>query len=357
MTKMYEDICKQPKELLRVLDYALSKGQEALECATRIVNEVGHIYVTGIGASWHAGMAVAAFFHARRRAALLFDASELLCSAEVATGSAAIILSRSGKSKEILDLLPKLRDAQAKIIAITNDPESPLALEADVVLEVRAAFDNAVSVTMYTAPAMVGCLLAAGACEGVSGESQTQLANALHSLESLIPAWKEKLETSSWLQPGSHPYFLARGTSVASCNEARLLWEEAAKTGATALTTGGFRHGPQEIIRKGSRYAIWIEKNRMRTQDLELARDLRELGAQVLLIGQDLEEHLADLVLCLPNAPAEWQFLVDVVVIQLAAERLARIAGHDCDSFQICSYIVQDEGGLGLTAKKGQAGR
>jgi hypothetical protein len=43
---------------------------------------------------------------------------------------------------------------------------------------------------------------------------------------------------------------------------------------------------------------------------------------------------------------AEWQFMIDIIPAQLAAEYLARLSGVDCDSFRICSYVVEDEYGL-----------
>ena len=48
----------------------------------------------------------------------------------------------------------------------------------------------------------------------------------------------------------------------------------------------------------------------------------------------------------LPAVPARWQFLIDVIPIQIAAERFAAVLGEDPDSFRLCSYIVEDEGGL-----------
>ena len=51
-----------------------------------------------------------------------------------------------------------------------------------------------------------------------------------------------------WFAPGRVVHFLGRGGSLGSCYEARLLWEEGAKSEATALGTGSFRHGPQEIV-------------------------------------------------------------------------------------------------------------
>ena len=65
-----------------------------------------------------------------------------------------------------------------------------------------------------------------------------------------------------------------------------------------------------------------------------------------MLIGQDLPENSADLVLQTPAAPPGWQFLFDIVPAQLATQHLARISGVDCGNFRVCSYVVADEHGL-----------
>ena len=56
----------------------------------------------------------------------------------------------------------------------------------------------------------------------------------------------------------------------------------------------------------------------------------------------------------LPQVPADWQFLIDIIPAQLAAERLSRLSGEDCDTFKLCSYIVEDDSGL-LGAPKNPA--
>jgi hypothetical protein len=84
----------------------------------------------------------------------------------------------------------------------------------------------------------------------------------------------------------------------------------------------------------------------MRGQDLAVVRDLRKLGAAVMLIGQNIPQDSGDLVFQLPSVPPGWQFLIDIIPAQLAAERLARLSGVDCDSFRLSSYVVEDQGGL-----------
>jgi glucosamine--fructose-6-phosphate aminotransferase (isomerizing) len=118
------------------------------------------------------------------------------------------------------------------------------------------------------------------------------------------------------------------------------------KSPATAMNTGSFRHGPQEMVVAGARFGIWIDSERMREQDLAVTRDLRKLGASVMLIGQNVRPDAGELVFQLPGAPPGWQFLIDIIPAQLAAEKLARLSGVDCDTFRYSSFIVENEYGL-----------
>lgn len=353
MTHFFHDIEREPEALRNILRSAMGKNRASYKQAADLASPRAALYVVGMGASWHAGMAIASHFNARKRPAVLFDAAELLYHGALAEDSSVLLLSRSGRSKEIVDLAHELRKRNIRVVTITNDPQSPAALEADCVIDLKSAFDNAVSVTMYSGIAFAGCLLAAISCGEDIDPIAEKLDLALQNAHRSIPGWSSQLDASDWLAVDALYYFLARGASVSTCNEARLLWEEAAKNPAAALTTSGFRHGPQEIVREGLRVAIWLDKDHLQEHDLKLASDLQTLGAKILLIGQHAGESPANLFLELPPIPSEWQFVIDVIPIQIAAEHLARLAGRDCDSFRLCSYIVTDEGGLSLNIQQG----
>jgi hypothetical protein len=94
------------------------------------------------------------------------------------------------------------------------------------------------------------------------------------------------------------------------------------------------------------RFCLWLDQHLMRVEDQEVADDLRRLGAAVMLIGEDISDRAGDLVFSLPRSPRGWQFLIDVIPAQLAAERLSRLRGVDCDSLRFCPYIVENEGGI-----------
>jgi len=160
MTRFYQDILNEPAELLKSLDYTLHDGRPALDEAARILKQAQHIYIVGIGSSWNAGLAVLSFFNAAGRPVMLHDASEILYFGAIPKNSTIVFLSRSCKSTEIVQLLNKVASRGAKSIAMTNTPESPLAMGSHVVLKMMAAFDHAVSVSMYSAMALIGALLA-----------------------------------------------------------------------------------------------------------------------------------------------------------------------------------------------------
>lgn len=351
-THFLRDILRQPNELKRTLEHLAGAGRDSFDGAVAAVRGGRHVYLTGIGSSWHAGLNVAALFQGGGRPVYLVDAAEMVQFAAIPAESVLIVISRSGRSVEIVQLLAKARESGATVIGITNAADGALAREAQIAIVVPVELDHAISVNTYTTLALAAGMLADsvigrtarnGCPTGLLADS---LSSAFTAAGRAIPGWQGQIEKSGWLAPGSTTYFLARGTSLGSAYEARLMWEEGVKSPATVMGAASFRHGPQEIVQKDMRFGIWIDGARMREQDLALARDLRKLGARVMLIGQRLPEDAGDLVFQLPEIPNEWQFLIDIIPAQLVAERLARMSGADPDTFRLCSFVVEDEAGL-----------
>ena len=391
MTHFLQDILRQPGELQRALEHLSGAGRGSLDAAVAAVRGARHVYLTGIGSSWHAGLNVSALFQLGARPVYLVDASELVQFAALPPESVLVVISRSGRSVEIVQLLEKARASGATVVGITNVADGALAREAQIAIVVPVALDHAISVNTYTTLALAGGVLAAAVMHGdegnflqglkpnsstasvsdlkfrppkESGRADSPEGSHFAALaESLsrdfaeagdyIPKWQAQIENSEWLAPRSTTYFLARGSSLGNAYEARLMWEEGVKSPATAMGTGSFRHGPQEIVAKDVRFGMWIDGAKMREQDLAVARDLRALGARVLLIGQGIPDDAGDLVFQLPEIASEWQFLIDIIPAQLVAERLARLSGSDPDTFRLCSFVVEDEAGL-LPRKSGK---
>jgi len=344
-TRFLQDILRQPAEIKRAIDYLAGDGRDAMREARSLIRSTREVIVTGMGASWHAVLRAGALFYLGERPVFMQEAGELLHFASIPRGCVIVAISRTGRSIEIVKLIAKAAASGASIIGITNCADSPLAKESAVAIVVPTQLDHGISAATYSTLSLAASALADSAHVGFESVASSLL-RTVSEAEQRLEIWQQQLDQSSWLAAGQPYYFLAGGLSLGNCYEARLLWEEGVKMPATAMSTGSFRHGPQEIVRRGMRFCLWIDQSRMRDEDLSVADDLRELGASVMLIGEKLPPNVADLVCELPTSPPCWQSVVDILPIQLAAERLSRKSGVDCDSFRICSYIVEDESGL-----------
>jgi glutamine---fructose-6-phosphate transaminase (isomerizing) len=339
-THCLRDILRQPAELKKCLDNVAG----GLDRAAGILRDASDVTIAGIGASWSAGMGAQALFSQAGRSVNLVDACELLHQTSFRPGSAILLLSRSGKSIEVVTLLDRASKAGAKVVGVTNAPDSPLAKRSDATLLLGIGFDHAISVVTYTTVALAAGLVSAAAA-GTPADAGA-LRKSFDALPAAIDGWRKMLPGNPWFTADKATYFLARQGSLASAHESRLMWEETAKAPASALTTGGFRHGPQEIVEPGLRVGLWIDGQVRREEDFALARDLRKLNTRVLAVGQGVPDDAGDLVFELPPIPAAWQFVTDIIPVQLAAEHLSRLRGVDCDSFRLSSHVVTKEGGL-----------
>src|ERR1700730_12736590 len=118
MTHFLDDILRQPDELQRTFDYLCGAGQGTLQAAAAAVRKARHVYLTGIGSSWHAALSVAPSFYSAGSPVYMLDAGELLRFAPLPPAAVVIVISRSGRSVEVVNLLAKARESAAVVIGI-----------------------------------------------------------------------------------------------------------------------------------------------------------------------------------------------------------------------------------------------
>ncbi len=107
-------------------------------------------------------------------------------------GSTVLALSQSGRTPDVIDYVTRARRAGAYTVALTNDPGSDLATEADDVLPLEAGPENAVaaSKTYLNQVAALGLLAAHAAGEG------RQFAEGMAVTADLLEQMLPELETN-----------------------------------------------------------------------------------------------------------------------------------------------------------------
>jgi glucosamine--fructose-6-phosphate aminotransferase (isomerizing) len=347
MTKFLKDIMEQPDQLLQSMEYTLQEGQEEMKKAVALIRSSKQVFISAIGASWNAGIAIQSALNEVGVQSVLCDASDFFYFTKIPPRSTVIFLSRSGRSVEIVNSLPKCKLANAAVISITNSEDSFLTASSDVCLFTKVNFDNSISVNTYTSIILTGQLLAIAIRDNMLNTSvHTLLSKSFENVGRYIPEWRDLVESIDWVDTERHSYFIARGFNLASAHESMLLWEEAAKQPAAALTTGAFRHGPQEIVNDSINIAIWLENKSARDYDVKLVNDLRGKGVNTVAIGYNLPRELKGYKIEIPAIPYFFSAVVNIIPMQMAAEKLARMKEVDPDSFLFCNFVVELEGGL-----------
>ena len=136
-----EELLKTGKEILLKESEALSHaasivGQEIVDAAHVVARCKGRIVVSGLGKSGHVGRKTAATLSSLGVPAFFLHATEgahgdlgMVCRDDV-----GYFISNSGETAELIRLMPFFKRLGAPIIAVTGGLDSPLAKDADIVL-------------------------------------------------------------------------------------------------------------------------------------------------------------------------------------------------------------------------------
>lgn len=127
-------------EALRDLQKNLDPSFErAVGLLLKTVRSRHKVVVMGVGKSGHVGEKIAATLSSTGTPAVVLDSVNAAHGdlGVVSEGDVVLILSYSGQTEEILRVLPALKRQSAGIIAITGNPKSTLARNADVHLNTR----------------------------------------------------------------------------------------------------------------------------------------------------------------------------------------------------------------------------
>jgi glucosamine--fructose-6-phosphate aminotransferase (isomerizing) len=324
------DILAQPG----ALDDTLA-GLQALSLPGRPFQR---IVLTAMGGSYFALYPL----HLRLLAAgcnsLLVEAAELLYYAPALLDSQTllIVVSQSGRSAEIVRLLDVKRP-DCFTLAVTNTPDSPLALRAHEVVLTRSGIEFTVSCKTYVT-ALLGLEWVGGALTGSA--SKDDLGQAAQAVGSYLKDWRGHVAAASEAVGGARTFFyLGRGPSLATAWIAGLTTKESTHCRAEGMSSAAFRHGPFEML-DASLFAMIFEGDpRTAALNQALARDIRAAGARAVVAGETAEAAW----LRLPQVPAALRPIVEVLPMQMLTLALAAIAGREAGKFERASKVTTTE--------------
>ena len=240
-------------------------------------------------------------------------------------------ISQSGQSPDIVSVLAEGHQQGCLTLAITNEPASPLASTADLVLDIQAGSEKAVAATKtYTTELMAVAMLSAA----LSG-NQTPWKEL-----GKVPGWVEKvLKQDAPIARMAERYrymrqcvVLGRGFNYCTAFEWALKLKELTYVVAEPYSSADFRHGPIAMIEGGFPVMAVAPSGKVFDTMLEMLGKLRhEQSAELVVISDEKRAlSLAQSPVLLPAGIPEWLTpLVSIVPAQLFAGHLTRAKGYN----------------------------
>ena len=138
--EMTQDTARRVLEIeaRAILDLLPRIGDSFERAVETLLDCSGRVVVTGMGKSGLIGQKFSATLASTGTPSMYLHPAEAIHGdlGRVVKGDVVVALSSSGDTDEILALLPSIRRIGAPFIALTGNPASPLALSADVHLDV-----------------------------------------------------------------------------------------------------------------------------------------------------------------------------------------------------------------------------
>lgn len=241
-------------------------------------------------------------------------------------GGAALAISQSGKSPDIVALMDALHAAGAVTLSLVNVEDSPLAARADTLVPLKAGPERSVAATKSFITAVVASLAVLAAWR-----QDKTLETALAALpdrldEALSTDWSPAFAT---LVEARSLYTIGRGPGFAIALEAALKFKETAILHAEAYSGAELQHGPVSLVDEFFPLLAFIPEDAAAASLVATVNALHDRGARVFTA--------TTAPIAGPRLPviATGHALTDPIAIALSfyrfVEAVAVARGHDPD--------------------------
>ncbi len=322
-TALLEDILAAPAELAEVL--------RAQEAAIRDL-QVGALArptwrLVGMGSSRFAALDAACRLREAQRDAYAETASASTYSPG-SRDTLVVAISASGRTPEVLNAAERNRGTSF-VLALTANPDSPLARHADALIPLRADRAEASGVATLTYRATVAAL-ASLAGLGEPDEDRAALDASVVALQELIAgrhAWIA--DAADVLDGARHIHILGDGVRAGTLEQAALMLREGPRLPAMPFDTGDWLHVGLYTLLPGDPVLLYGGA----PADAEAVRTIHRRGGRVVSVGPvRSEEAAADVSIPLPQAAIANRLvrsIVESAVAELLAAELWRRTGAE----------------------------
>ena len=331
MSWVETELREQPAALARFL----AAEEATARMLARELADIDYVFIASRGSSSNAARYAQYVFGTVNRLPVAFATPSLYTLYDAPprlAGAFAIAISQSGASPDVVAVLAEARRQGRPTLAITNEPESALARTADWVVPLHAGTERAVAATKTYSNSLAAVALLSAALSGDDRRFEE-----LRAVPSVVGEQIERsfadarqLDRYRHVDGGT---VVARGVNYGTAFEIALKIRELSGAPFEPFSSADLLHGPIAALH-ADRPVVVVAPSGPALESLRgFLGKLHELGLTIVGISDD-EALLAASETALPlvRRVEEWLSpLVTVVPGQIAAVRLARLAGANVD--------------------------
>jgi len=333
---MAADIAEQPDVLARLLEPA-SAGAIAGVAAAIAERRPRHVVLTARGTSDHAALYATYLTEIRLGlpAGLASPSAITVFGARPDLSRALVIaVSQSGGSPDLGEVLRVARETGALTLAVTNNPDSPLATSADLSVDVGAGHERAVAATKTYTAELLALLMV---IEGIRAGSGRLPDGERHALDALPALAAEVLADPTAVALAPRYRFAARvvttgrGYAYPTAREAALKLMETSYLAALAFSGADLLHGPLALADRDVPVLAVVGGGPGGAAMREVLAKLGERRADVVAIAPSDVDGVGARI-PVPGVDERYAPLLDILPLQRLAWALAVARGEDPDA-------------------------
>ena len=249
-----DEIKQQPGALMDLKCLYNEAYLPAIELANLIRRfKYNNFIFTGMGSSYFVGYIACALLRKNGIRAYAYETKEFTAYGmkTIEAGALLFVISQSGESKEVLDLMPKLHITD-NVVIVTNNTNSALYQFTGLKFILNAGMEyttatktytNTIAAVLYISNIILKCM------DKPVIDFESQINKCADIMRVLIENGVS--EMSKFFENAGYICLVGGGASYCTASHAELVVEEAGKMYATRYLPAQFLHGPVELINKG----------------------------------------------------------------------------------------------------------
>ncbi|MBR3674985.1 MAG: glutamine--fructose-6-phosphate transaminase (isomerizing) [Bacilli bacterium] len=344
---MLKEIHEEPRAVKDTISSLLKDDDVSLErlgISDETLKSISSITVIGCGSAYHVGMSAQYVFEDMARIPTRVElASEYRYrNAPLDKNGLVVVISQSGETADSLAALRKAKAEGIKTLGIVNVVGSPIAREADYVIQTIAGPEIAVATTKAYSAQLVCCyalaLKLAKLRSAIDEEKYSSLIAELKDLpskiEKILSEEEDIKKLASEIRNAKDIFFIGREIDYATSLEGSLKMKEISYIHSEAYAAGELKHGTISLIEKGTPVVGILTQSNVYEKTISNLIETKTRGSHVIcVVSEDKTKAsaIADDLISIPSAAEYFMTSLAIIPLQLLSYYVSVQLGLNVD--------------------------